>query len=112
MKKILLAVIGSALEQKTLRYALQLSQQIKVELEVLQVLRSQDKNPAFIEKNGVYYQRTVCNGNPASAISNYVDINRNVIFTIYDASSSAWKRKKKIPKEIKKMSVPLVVVTA
>lgn len=116
MKKVLLAVIGATPNQKTYRYAQQISKQIHAELDVLQVEKSRggktdDEVSMNPQKPGeVCFRRTTCTGDPNAVIVNYIHQNRDVVFTIYDASSGVSWKKKKIPKEIKKLPIPLVVV--
>jgi len=110
MKKVLLAVIGKIPDQKAFTYAEQLSQQIEAELDVLQVVRTPDDVPVLLRKPEIRYQQATCADNPNTEVINYINQNRDVVFAIYDTSSaSRWKRKN-IPKEIKKLSIPLVVV--
>jgi len=110
MKKVLLAVIGSTPDQKTFRYAEQLSQQIEAELDVLQLVRSPDDKPVLLQKPGIRYRQSTCADNPNKEIVNYINLNRDVVFAIYDTSSISRRKRKKIPKEIKNLSVPLVIV--
>jgi len=110
MKKVLLAVIGSTPDHKTFRYAEQLSRQIEAELDVLQVVRSPGNIPMLHQKPGIRYQQTTYADNPNSEIIDYINQNRDVVFAIYDTSSVSRRKRKKIPKEIKNLSVPLVIV--
>lgn len=116
MKKVLLAVIGTTPNQKTFRYALQLSEQIQAELDVIQIERSRsgrnDENWVMNSPNpgGICIHRTTCTGDPNSALADYVHQNRDVVFTVYDAPSGVLKKKKKIPKEIQNLPIPLVVM--
>lgn len=117
MKKVLLAVIGSNPNQKTYRYALQLSQQIHAELDVLQIERSRSGRNEDLNRvnpwkpDGVRFRRTACTGDPNTALIDYVQQNRDVVFTIYDAPSGGVLRKKKmVPKGIRKLPIPLIVM--
>ena len=112
MKKVLLAVIGARCDKKAFRYAVQLSRQIHAELDVLQIVSANatDKGPAPEKTPGVRFQRATCAGNPDAEIVSYVTRNRDVVFTIYDASAHNRGKLKAIPKEIKKLPTPLVLV--
>jgi hypothetical protein len=111
MKKVLLAVVGGKPDQKTFTYASQLSRQIEAELDVLQVVRSPSPDiPGFLKKPDVRYQQTTCASNPNAEVVNYINKNRDVVFAIYDTPSGSRRKRKKVPKDIKKLSVPLVIV--
>jgi len=69
------------------------------------------------EKAGVQCHFAVKTGNPAKEIINYVNVHRDVVLTIYDASledrkgTRGVKKQQGVPRKIKqKLAVPLVVV--
>ncbi len=68
------------------------------------------------EKAGVQCHFAVKTGNPAKEIINYVNVHRDVVLTIYDASiegregTQSFKRQQGVSRKIKqKLAVPLVV---